>query len=52
VLTGTAITATSNVSQNALMAAGVVTDAQTAPSPGSSVRQNTTPTGMSSSAAR
>ena len=38
VFSGTAIAAISSVSQNALIAAGVVTDSITAPRPGSSVR--------------
>ena len=38
VFSGTAISATSIVSQNAWIAAGVVIESQTAPSPGSNVR--------------
>ena len=49
VLSGTAITATSSESQNALTAAGVVIQFQAAPKPCSKVLPNTTATGSSRS---
>src|SRR4051812_22605281 len=52
VFSGTAITAISTVSQKAWIAAGGVIELHTKPSPCSNVREKTTPTGISSSAAR
>jgi hypothetical protein len=51
-LSGTAIAATSTVSQNALIAAGVVMASHTGPMPCSNVRQKIIPTGTRSSRAR
>ena len=51
-LSGTAIAAISIVSQNALIAAGVVTESITGAIPCSNVRYRTIPTGTSSSSPR
>src|ERR1700729_1141795 len=52
VLSGTAMTASITVNQNALTAAGVVMYDQAVPIPCSNVRQNTRPTGSRSSSPR
>ena len=51
-LSGTAIAVTSIVSQNAEIAAGVVTESMTKPTPCSNVRRKTSPTGARSSSTK
>jgi hypothetical protein len=52
VFSGTAIAAIRTLSDNALIAAGVVIQLQATPKPCSKVRPNTTPTGSSNISAR